>query len=194
MFCFAAQNCLQSDSGDIPFRDLADSGDLEVLPTGRQVIIASYQFQCCGHITRWRTYLNQRQDYIIRFQVWRPGPAVEIDGCYNLIAEDIEDDNERRHVRRFVRNDMLSVQPGDVLGYYITEDQQMESRMGIQLEQRFGEDSERVWYGSDTLNSMGNGCLFSVGNEEGRTLNLSTNSAPVFSVDVGKLKLYYRDA
>ena len=83
---------------------------------------------------------------------------------------------------------IISVQPGDVLGYYMTEIGKESGRTaGIQLEERFGQNVERVWYNSDTLTVMGNRCLLTVGNDEGRALNLSTNSAPVFSVDVGKL-------
>ena len=190
---YIAQGCLQSDSGTIPFRDLGGGGDSERVPTGRQVIITSYQFQCCGNITRWRTYTEpggggHDGDYNIRFQVWRPGPGVATDGCYSLVAEDRYDSiplGQDGLVDRTVPG-VISVQPGDVLGYFMTDSTRDERREGIQLEEREDDDEERVWYNSRTLVTTGDpACPFPVG--EGRILDTFTNSAPVIFVNIGKL-------
>ena len=114
---------------------------------------------------------------------------MDTDGCYNLVAEDRYNTTNINQQRARLLNrtvpTVISVQPGDVLGYYITEDEREGRRVGIQLEERFGENSERVWYNSDTLISEGNGCPLTVGKQEGRILNAFTNSAPVLSVDLG---------
>ena len=184
--CLVAQGCLQSDNGTIPFRDLGGGVDSERVPTGRQVIITSYQFQCCGNITRWRTYTEpggggHDGDYNIRFQVWRQGPEVEINGCYSLVAEDRYDSiplGQGGLVDRTV--------PGDVLGYFMTDGTRNDGRReGIQLEEREDDDGERVWYNSRTLVTTGDPCPFPVGG--GRILDTFTNSAPVISIDIGKL-------
>ena len=183
----------KSDSGNIPFSDLGGGGDSERVPTGRQAIITSYQFQCCGNITRWQTYTEpggggHDGDYNIRFQVWRPGPAVATDGCYSLLAEDRYDSIPLGlfgQVDRTVPG-AISVQPGDVLGYFMTYSTREDGREdGIQLKEREDDDGERVWYNSRTLVTTGDPCPFPVG--EGRILDRFTNSAPVISVDIGKL-------
>ena len=186
---------MQSDSGEIPFRDLGGGGDSERVPTGRQVIITSYQFQCCGDITRWQTYVEpggagSDGNYNIRFQVWRPGPGVASDGCYSFVAEDRYDSiplGQGGLVDRTVPG-VISVQPGDVLGYFMTDGTRNDGiRQGIQLEEREDGDGERVWCNSRTLVTTGDPatCLFRVG--EGRILDTFTNSAPVISLDIGKL-------
>ena len=112
------------------------------------------------------------------------------DGCYSLVAEDRYDSIplfQDGLVDRTVPS-VISVQPGDVLGYFMTDSTREDGRReGIQLEEREDDDGERVWYNSGTLVTMGDPatCPFQVG--EDRILDTFTNSAPVISVDIGKL-------
>ena len=57
---------------------------------GVQAIITTYQFHCCGNA--WQTFVEpggqaREGDYDITFQVWRPSPTVNSDGCYGLVGE-----------------------------------------------------------------------------------------------------------
>ena len=192
-------SCLQSTSSEepIPFEDLSFVGS-DRIPTERQVIVASYQFQCCGNITRWQTFVEPggggRQDgeYTITFQVWRPGDGVEVDGCYSLIGQDVyaEIDLGRDGLvdRTLEPEGFLHVQPGDVVGYFMLREGNTGERDGIQLEPREEDEGEEVWYQSDAEPIViGSGtCIFSVGVEDGRSLRSFTNSAPVLRVDVGE--------
>ena len=191
------RSCLQSTTSDdepIPFEDLGGNGDSDRIPTERQVIVASYQFQCCGNITRWQTFVEpgeggQNGEYTIIFQVWRPGEGVGVDGCYGLMGQDVYADIDLggggRVDRTLEPEGFLPVQPGDVVGYFMFRVGNTGERDGIQLEP---DGSEEVWYQSDAVPlTTGTGtCLFSVGTEDGRTLRSFTNSAPVLRVDVGK--------
>ena len=193
-------SCLQSTTSDepIPFEDLGGFGTSDRIPTERQVIVASYQFQCCGNIARWQTFVEpggrgQDGEYTIIFQVWRPGLGVDVDGCYSLIGQDTYADidlgGDGRVDRTLEPEGFLPVQPGDVVGYFMSREGRTGERDGIQLEPREEEDEgEEVWYQSDAEPIViGSGsCLFSVGAADGRALRSFTNSAPVLSVDVGE--------
>ena len=194
------RSCLQSTTSDepIPFEDLGGGRSSDRIPTERQVIVASYQFQCCGNITRWQTFVEpggggQDGEYTIIFQVWRPGLGVEEDGCYSLIGEDIYAEidlgGDGLVDRTLEPEGFLPVQPGDVVGYFMSREGRTGERDGIQLERREDDEGEEVWYHSDAAEPITTGsgtCIFSVGAEDGRVLRSFTNSAPVLRVDVGK--------
>ena len=194
-------SCLQSTtSAPIPFEDLGGGGDSDRIPTERQVIVASYQFQCCGNITRWQTFLEpggggQDGEYTITFQVWRPGLGVEMDGCYSLIGEDIyaEIDLGRDGLvdRTLEPEGFFPVQPGDVVGYFMSREGNTGERDGVQLEPRGEDGGEEVWYQGDAVSLIsGTGsCQLTVGTEEGRDLRSFTKGAPVLMVDVGKTRM-----
>ena len=192
-----SQSCFRED---IPFGDL--SGRSVRFPSLTQAIVTSYQFQCCGDITAWQTYVepsgrNHRDGvYSIIFQVWRPSPSVDSDGCYGIVGEDRYEDiqlieGEGGLVNRTLDpSSFISVQPGDVLGYFTFLDNDEDG--GIQHDPDFS--TESVWYHTSTdenpLISRGgvvNSCPFPVG-EDAVTRVLTTFSplGPVFSVDIGK--------
>ena len=53
-----------------------------------QAIIPSYKFNCCGNITEWGVDLNPMENqarFSFDFQVWRPSPTLNADGCYSLV-------------------------------------------------------------------------------------------------------------
>ena len=96
-----------------------------------QAIIPSYKFNCCGNITNWGVDLNPDDDtnprFSLDFQVWRPSPTVNEDGCYNLVNNyivrsiSIPTSPVNEHVIRVtpLPQDQLQFQPGDVLGFYV---------------------------------------------------------------------------
>ena len=112
-----------------------------------------------------------------------------MDGCYSLIGQDTYADIEfgfnGRVDRTLEPEGFLPVQPGDVVGYFMSRVGNIDERDGIQLEPREEDEGEEVWYQSDAA-VLGSGCPFAVGTEEGRTFMSFTNSAPVLRVDVGE--------
>ena len=195
----SAQDCLQASGGEpLPFRD--DSGS--PLPSGVQAIINTYQFECCGDITAWQTYVEPRRmglhrngAYDIFFQVWRPSSTVQDNGCYSLVGEN------RFTSIRFGNNDpvsetpepsnIISVQPGDVVGYYTFSraDPDNSENFGIQLDTGYTEDI--VWYladfDTDLISTGSTNCPLPVGDGLDRVLTSSTNAGPILEVSISKL-------
>ena len=84
--------------------------------------------------------------YDIFFQVWRPSPTVQDNGCYSLMGEN-------RFTSIFFGNgglvsetpepsNIISVQPGDVVGYYTfsRRDADTSSEEELQLETSYSAD------------------------------------------------------
>ena len=193
-FVVMSQGCFRED---IPFGDLGGGGS-ERFPSLTLAIVTSYKFQCCGNITAWQTYVepagNNHRDrvYTINFQVWRPSPTVDSDGCYGIVEEDIyanikliEGENGLVN-RTLAPSSFISVQPGDVVGYFTSLDDNKDG--GIQHDPEF--NMESVWYHThtddDPLVSRGDSqlCLFPVG--EDAVLRTFSSFGPIFSVDIGK--------
>ena len=191
-YCLLAQQCFQPA---LPFVQLRGDGDLVRLPNGRQAIVTSYQFQCCGDITAWQTYVEpsgaNQQDgaYTIHFQVWRPSPTVDSNGagCYSLVGE-----NRFTSITLINRavsetpepTNIISVQPGDVVGYYVLSNRG--DNDGIQMDS--GDDSINIYYNED---NGGNPILLGpdscpVRAGDGGVLTSSTNAAPQLSIDISK--------
>ena len=190
--------CLQSASGQgIPFQDLGRVGDSEHIPG--LAIIASYQFQCCGKITRWQTYVepggeSENGNYTMLFVVLRPAPDVEHDGCYNYVGIDVREEfvlgpDSLVNVTLEPVN-FIIVQPGDVVGYGIGRNGSIDADVGILIQTRDENEGEEVWYSSGIVQlSATIDCLLTVGDSPGRDFMSFSNSAPALRVDVGKLQL-----
>jgi len=181
----------------IPFEDLGDNAEL--LPSESQAIITSYQFQRCGNITGWQTYVHPYSEtyrkgaYSIVFQIWRPALGVDRDGCYSMEGEDRYEDIELYEETGGLVNrtlepaDYLRVQPGDVVGYYMSHSAGDNREAGILLERR---DTQEVaaWYTTNTNdNPIRTGppdCPYTVG--PGKLLSSSTTSAPILNVQIGR--------
>ena len=194
----SAQDCLLAAEGrPTPFRNVKNSTNL---PREIQAIITSYNFGCCGNITAWQTYVDargislQNSRFDITFQVWRPSPTVQHNGCYSLVG-----------VNKFTRivpqiNGLISVtpeptniitaQPQDVVGYstFGRRNPQVSNGKGILLDTRYNDES--VWYHARTaghpLITGDPDCLFPVGTQIDRILISSINAAPVLSVSICK--------
>ena len=134
-------------------------------------------------------------DYDITFQVWRPLPTVNSDGCYGLVGENVF---TRISSPNYISGGLISVtpeptnritaQPGDVMGFYAVS--RMGINDGIQLDTSF--TGESVWYhrntNDDPLRTRGelSVCPFPVGSASDRELMSSTNAAPMLSVGICK--------
>ena len=192
-YCLLAQQCFQSA---LPFDQLRDTDSDPVrLPNGRQAIVTSYQFQCCGDITAWQTYVErsgakyENGVYTIHFQVWRPSPTVGSDGagCYSLVGENRF--TSIRLINRVVSEtpeptNIISVQPGDVVGYYVLSSERDDD--GIQMDSN--DDSINIYYNEDNGGnpiSLGpDSCQVSVGFQG--LLTEFTSAAPQLSIDISK--------
>ena len=191
-----AQQCFQPA---LPFVDLQrNRNDPGILPNGRQAIVTSnrYQFQCCGDITAWQAYMqpggggHENGAYTIHFQVWRPSPTVDSDGggCYSLVGE-----NRFTSITLISRavsetpdpTNIISVQPGDVVGYYVLSSRNNDDQ-GVQMDS--GDDSINIYYNKDNGGnpiSLGpNSCQVRAG--DGGLLTESTSAAPQLSIDISK--------
>lgn len=195
---FTAQGCLQpADSRRrIPFSDFGSEGT-SGLPKGSQAIVTSYQFQCCGNITAWQTYVLTKNVcggciVIVHFQVWRPSVSVLADGCYSLVGEVIYRNITSRDglVNRTLQPDnFLTVEPGDVVGFYTSERE--ESRGGrIQLDRNY--HNESIWFTTNPYRGFdlsGEPCPYQVGrvhSERNGALQYFRSLAPVLSVEISK--------
>ena len=177
-----------------PFKDNNGSPRL---PSGTQAIITSYMFRCCGNITAWQTYVqpggmnHQKGVYDITFQVWRPSPTLQKSGCYSLVGEN-RFTNILLGVEGLVNetpepSNILSVQPGDVVGYYtFSRAQQDNSTNGIQLVA--SRNLDMVWFHTSSRSEPvirgALNCPFRLGIDG--ILTKYIEAAPVLSVRVCK--------
>ena len=116
----------------IPFEDLGLGAF--GLPTGSQAIVTSYQFHCCGEILEWGARVQPGAGayangvYTVHFQVWRPSPTScggSGDGnCYSLVGENrfpgVTLEASRLVSETPQPTNVVSVRPGDVLGYFVS--------------------------------------------------------------------------
>ena len=130
--------------------------------------------------------------YDIYFQVWRPSPTVQENGCYRMVGEN-------RYTRISLGrgglvseipepSNILTVQHGDVVGYFTISRKGINE--GIQLKNDDSQSVDSVWYetitGSELLNAGAPHCPFPVGAGTDRILASFTNAAPVLSVNICK--------
>ena len=189
----SAQNCLLAAGGrDTP---VIGASSFPRLPNATQAIITSYKFGCCGNITAWQTFVqrgggNHQQAYDITFQVWRPSPTMQETGCYSMVGKNrfanisLSDGGLVRETPE--PSNTLTVQPGDVVGYYTVSRRNDDD--GILIE-NINQRNDSVWYDTIAENDLDAGatnCLFPVGTETVQRLTSSTSAAPVLSVNVCK--------
>lgn len=191
----SANNCLRpADTRDVPF---SSSDAYPSLPNATQVIITSYKFHCKGDITAWYLHIPENgRNYTIRLQVWKPSQTVSSDGCYNLVGQNSFYDitAESGPIVTLEPSDVITVFPGNVVGYYVyytqsnSEDPNIESV--IKLNVNYSEES--VWYHTNTkedplfTSGSPDTCLFAVGTEPDRAIKSFTNAAPILSLNMSK--------
>ena len=136
--------------------------------------------------------------YTIHFQVWRPSPTVGSDGagCYSLVGENrftsITFSNRGPISETPEPSNIISVQPGDVVGYYVLSNRG--GNDGIQMDS--DDDSITIYYNKDNGGnpiSLGpDSCQVSVGFQG--LLTEITSAAPQLSIDISKwLHLHIMD-
>ena len=202
----AGQNCLRvskrdSDPSDPPFND-DDNSPLPAIDAV-QAIITTYRFYCdCVNITSWETYVQpggrnfyKALGYHITFQVWRPSPTVNSDGCYSLVGENVftsftfSDGGFVQLTPTPPSNSIITAQSGDVVGYYTNNRQGPNN--GIQLERNSDYTENMIWYFSlagSLISSGDNACPYPIG--PGRLLSSATGAAPMLKISSSKLIRY----
>ncbi len=120
----------------------SDPGNnVPVVPYRRQVIIPSYQFTCCGVVTRWGGFVQPGGSfdttvYTATFQVWRPTG----DGStYELVGENVYSDPitlvTNSELRVTAREPLIAFQPNDVVGYYLDSTRESGGDRGVRYQQ-----------------------------------------------------------
>ena len=126
--------------------------------------------------------------YDITFQVWRPSPTVQNDGCYSLVGENVF--TGFSFIDGTVQlsppsSSILTAQSGDVLGYYSNS---RKGSGGIQLERNPIYTQNIIWY--QAVNGLiplrNSDCPYPVGSESDGVLRSSTNAAPMLRLVTSK--------
>ena len=195
--CITGQDtCLQTNNNNrLPLFQGYGAPPAERIHHQHQAIIPSYKFNCCGNITAWGVDLNPVEYdamFSFDFQVWRPSPTVENDGCYSLVANYLVENispplTTIEHVARVtpLPRNQLPFQPGDVLGFYVEASGTGASDHdnGVVVLDNDGFSNELIWHASITaLTSSIGSCPYPVGST--RLLSSPTSAAPVISIDV----------
>lgn len=196
-----AQDCLKpNNKNGLPDYQGIESGLKSViLPLQHQAIVPSYKFQCCGMITEWKVSIasiaNDTMD-ILSLQVWRPSPSANETGCYNLVGNNNFSSVSLKSKLTSVTplpHERIRFQPGDVLGFYVENGQEVEYSGVMMLcdlneQGDRGYETEEVWYATNLVFSNAH-CLAAIG--AGRLLDSSTNVAPIISVSYSKSYMAY---
>ena len=133
---------------------------------------------------------NARFDF--NFQVWRPSPTVNENGCYSLVNNylvtsiSISTKTVTEHVARVTPSPQhqLQFQPGDVLGFYVeSHGTSSDGNNGVVLLNNGSHTSESVWFasiGTTAQTSQSGSCPYPVGTTG--VLDTLTLAAPVISI------------
>ncbi len=185
--CLNALNT-NTASGDPPF--INDNS--RALPANREVqaIITTYNFSCCVNVTSWETYMRPRNgNYDITFQIWRPSPTIQENGCYSLVGQNVFTSITFMNnvpVILVPQDNYVIAQAGDVVGY--STNSRGNRNEGIQLDQRDEYSQNMVWYHPhDGSLEIGNqNCPFPIGSEADRILRTLTHAAPMLRIKTSK--------
>ena len=123
------------------------------------------------------------QRFNLQFQVWRPSPTVESDGCYSLVGENsVTSVTLLEGVIRETPSvaERIVVQPGDVVGFRL-EGQYPSANPGVVVDRSY--PREAVWYGNIAPGPAAH-CPYPVGIT--RRLRSSTNRGPLITASLGK--------
>ena len=162
------------------------------LPNSIQAIIPEYTFTCRGSVVQWGACVNPRGDndrYDIYFEVWRPTGT---DGCYSLIGSNVVTNavaGNIHNVRACIvidvpDNELVTVQPGDVVGFY-ADRVNGNGNGGVELDEGTQYENLEVWYRSNPSQSDLETNSLCVG--VGEDLDIPrTGGAPVITAVIGK--------
>ncbi len=163
-----------------------------------QAIIPSYEFNCCGNITKWGVDLNPDRDeadktFNFILQVWRPSPTQKTE-CYSLVNDhsitstNIGSNSQTGRVAKVTTlpHNQLQFEPGDVLGFYVESHGSGSSPggdddNGVVVLNNGSHTSELVWHGRITARTSQSGsCPYPIGTSG--VLSTPTHAAPVISI------------
>ena len=161
-----------------------------------QAIIPTYKLNCCGNITEWGVDLNPAQAnlFTFDFQVWRPSPTVNENGCYSLVdnftvrSTSLPSGPAVNHVARVtpLPQNQLQFQPGDVLGFYVESHGAIsDDDNGVVLLDNGSYTSELVWFARINIAAQppqSGSCPYPVGTNA--LLGSLTHAAPVISLSI----------
>lgn len=161
----AQRDCPQVIGASFGLPFLGALGTQTRMLPNNQAIIPSYEAQCCGNITEWEAafFSVLTDNFDIIFQVWRPSPTVENNGCYSLVGENRFTLGGLVNIGTInvapLLSQQISVQRGDVLGFRLeTNTASDEIRMDS------SQSSEMVWYGNiDGIATKSSDCPYPVG-------------------------------
>lgn len=106
------------------------------LLVGIQALVPTYQFSCHGRVTRWGIATERQGKHSIYLQVWRTTERHHEFPAYALIGAnkfDIEPPKSR--ILYYISPptmDQITVQPGDVIGFYLQNNASIEDDFTIQ--------------------------------------------------------------
>lgn len=124
--------------------------------------------------------------------MWRPSSVTGGDGCFALVGENILSDGTAAEDGLISKipepDDIISVSPGDVVGYYSQSGSEGDTTSATEILLDRTYVDETVWYHTNTkrdpLITSSLKCPFPVGLN--KMLGSHTNAAPVLSIDMGE--------
>ena len=133
---------------------------------------------------------ENRRDYTIDFQVWRPSPTVFTGiGCYSLVGNNrftqisISDGLARATPSP---QNYVEFQPGDVLGFYMESDELGDPGIVLKNDPMSG-NREVVWYASIEPNEATPlRCLYLLSTRSTELSITLTRAAPIISINTRK--------
>ena len=190
LFFLASAQCLQAAGGGEP--PLLDDKSNNVLASGTQAIVPTYNFNCCANITRWETFVEpgghgHNEEYTIAFQVWRPSASDS--ECYKQVNQNLFSNvilGGSGEVNEEVSpSEYIAVEPGDVVGFYVVS--QSGGDEGIQLKQSENFMDNVVWFAEAvSIFQLSGTCPFRLGDLSSGQLTMSVTGAPMLRVGLCK--------
>ncbi len=153
-----------------------------------QVLVTSYQFQCCGTVTMWRAYIGPENQDTVQFQVWRTLDG----GCYNNVGTNQFEGiqlSDNMILANVTTENQIEVMPGDVIGYTLQREDNLESEFGILLSNKDSYQNESMWYVTPSEGREQTQCLQSatkVSNTTAGTLSQFNNIGPIITAHIGE--------
>ena len=174
-----------------------DRDEVPRLPNSIQAIIPAYTFTCRGSVVQWGACVNPRGNndrYDIYFEAWRP---TDTDGCYSLVGSNVMKNTVAGNIHN-VRacividvpdNELVTVQPGDVVGFY-ADRVNGNGNGGVELDEGTQYETLEVWYRSNPSQSdlETNSLCVGVGED---LSSQRTGAAPVITAVIGKNLVRY---
>lgn len=100
----------------------------------KQAIIPTYKFSCRGTITQWGVSTEKRGSHLIELQVWRH----TLPNVYHKVGSNRFNQGPKKMQKLMYLTpdprDQINVEPGDVIGLYVSNDPDIDDNYKIQYE------------------------------------------------------------